>query len=335
MPGTAEPPWASFRFSTAGLPEPARAKAVSELHERAALPGSIEPLAPLPDCPVRVDIAKQALPGLGVLIGRACGIRQVARPRAAAPGNEDDLLVALNLCGRSIVQQGDEELTLGHGDAMLATRGQTGFSIIRPTTTRFLGLRVPRDAVTPLTGRFGDAPIQVVRGGTAVLTLLSAYARAISGASLQSLELRRLAVAHIHDLIAAIVVYASGRRPIPDRRAIAAARLRAVMADIAAHLGDSDLSVAAVAQRQRVTTRYVHKLFERDGLVFSQFVLGQRLMRAHRMLTNPRWAQRSISSLAFEAGFGDLSYFNRAFRRHYDATPSQVRQSVKRDETPE
>jgi AraC-like DNA-binding protein len=24
-------------------------------------------------------------------------------------------------------------------------------------------------------------------------------------------------------------------------------------------------------------------------------------------------------------GFGDLSYFNRAFRRRYDATPSEIR----------
>ena len=37
-------------------------------------------------------------------------------------------------------------------------------------------------------------------------------------------------------------------------------------------------------------------------------------------------ADRSISAVAYEAGFGDLSYFNRTFRRRYRATPSQVRQ---------
>jgi hypothetical protein len=30
-------------------------------------------------------------------------------------------------------------------------------------------------------------------------------------------------------------------------------------------------------------------------------------------------------SIAFEAGFGDLSYFNRSFRRRYAACPSDVR----------
>ena len=43
-----------------------------------------------------------------------------------------------------------------------------------------------------------------------------------------------------------------------------------------------DLSVAEVAQRHRMTPRYMHKLFENEGLTFSSFVRDQRLARAHR-----------------------------------------------------
>ncbi|MGH7067950.1 MAG: helix-turn-helix domain-containing protein, partial [Acetobacteraceae bacterium] len=68
------------------------------------------------------------------------------------------------------------------------------------------------------------------------------------------------------------------------------------------------------------------------GLVFSRFILDQRVSRAHRMLTDPRRAQRNISSLAFETGFGDLSYFNRVFRRRYGATPSEVRRAAEQGE---
>jgi AraC-like DNA-binding protein len=45
------------------------------------------------------------------------------------------------------------------------------------------------------------------------------------------------------------------------------------------------------------------------------------------MLSDPRLADRKISEIAFAVGFGDLSYFNRAFRRHYVVTPSEVKQS--------
>jgi AraC-like DNA-binding protein len=46
------------------------------------------------------------------------------------------------------------------------------------------------------------------------------------------------------------------------------------------------------------------------------------------MLTDPRCSERTVSSIAFDAGFGDLSYFNRAFRRRYGATPSDIRRKV-------
>ena len=284
--------WASFRFSTDGLPEGERAKAVRELYERTTVPGKIEPLEPLPNCSIRADIAKRTLPGLGVMSGTLCGLRQAARPRGAVSSNEDDLLLAVNLRGSSIAQQGDRELRLADGDALLATRGAGGFAILRPTSVRFIGMRVPRRAIAPLVGRL------------------------------------------VHDLIAATVGATRDALASAERRGIRAARLRAMMADITVNLDDCDLKVADVAQRQRVTTRYVHKLFEREGLTFSAFVLDRRLSRAHRFLSEPRLADLKISSVAFDVGFGDLSYFNRVFRRRYGATPSEIRQAAKRGDLP-
>jgi AraC-like DNA-binding protein len=78
-----------------------------------------------------------------------------------------------------------------------------------------------------------------------------------------------------------------------------------------------------------VTPRYIHKLFEHDGTTLSQYVLGQRLSRVHRLLTDSRNRDQTIGALAFSAGFGDLSTFNHAFRRHFGATPSDVRAIVR------
>jgi AraC-like DNA-binding protein len=141
-------------------------------------------------------------------------------------------------------------------------------------------------------------------------------------------ELQRLVVSHMHDLIAATIGATRDGQAIAEGRGIAAARLRLIMADINANLGDNDLAVVEVANRHRVTPRYVHKLFENEGLTFSSFVLGQRLSRAHRILSDPRLCGRNVSSVAFDVGFGDLSYFNRTFRRHYAATPTEIRQSA-------
>ena len=85
------------------------------------------------------------------------------------------------------------------------------------------------------------------------------------------------------------------------------------------------MSVATVAARRGVTQRYVHKLFEAEVAAFSEFVLVRRLEFARRLLADRRLLSRSITSIAFDAGFSDLSHFNRAFRRRFNATPTEAR----------
>ena len=99
--------------------------------------------------------------------------------------------------------------------------------------------------------------------------------------------------------------------------------------DILDNLSDPNLSVSVVAARQRVTPRYVHMLFEGEGATFSEYVVGERLMRARRMLSDPRFAGRAIGTIALTVGFSDLSYFNRTFRRRFGMTPSDVRAAAR------
>jgi AraC-like DNA-binding protein len=333
-------PCVTFRFSTAGVSEPERAEAVRDLHlrERHLLPAGfepLEPLEPLSNRPPQVDVIKRTLPGLALVSGTFSGLRHAARPKGAAGHGENDLLFCVNVRGRSVALQRDRELVLRDGDAFFATRSSAGFNIVRPTPARFIGCRVPRETVAALLGRLDDTPMSFVPHDTEALSLLITYASAIADAlPLATPELQCLTVSHMQDLIAASIATTRGGRAIAEGRGIAAARLRAIMMDIDAHIGDGDLSVNKVADRHRITPRYLHKLFESEGLTFSSFVLGQRLSRAHRMLSDSSRADRNISTIAFVVGFGDLSYFNRAFRRFYGATPREVRQSSASADTP-
>jgi AraC-like DNA-binding protein len=94
---------------------------------------------------------------------------------------------------------------------------------------------------------------------------------------------------------------------------------------VQAHLRERDLSAETVARRQGLSPSYARKLFDLSGTSFSAFVLDQRLGLAYAMLRSPRFADLGVSAVAYDVGFGDLSYFNRVFRRRYGATPSEVR----------
>jgi AraC-like DNA-binding protein len=317
-----------FRFTTDALPARERGAAVRGLHESGRLPGKLEPLEPLPNHSVRADFTQWTLPGLGILTGAFAGLRQRAKPQGLSAG--DDFFLAVNLAGTSTTVQRDREIRLRGGDAFITTRGRDGFTIVRPRQVRFIGLRMPRAALGPFISGPDDGGLRLIPRDSAALALLAKYLDAgVLTETLAAPPLRTVFVTHVYDLAALAVGATRDAAMIAEGRGMRVARLQAMKSDIARNLGDCALSAATIAVRHGVSSRYVHKVFESEGMSFAEFVLGQRLARAHRMLTNPRFADCSISSIAFDVGFGDLSYFNRTFRRQYGATPSDIKRSSK------
>jgi|SRR5580698_3484538 AraC-like DNA-binding protein len=116
-----------------------------------------------------------------------------------------------------------------------------------------------------------------------------------------------------------------GNDRLIGRHDIRAARRAAVLREIENRIGDPGLSAISIARLLGITSRYVHLLLEETGKSFTYHVLERRLERAVVLLRDPRWRYRKIAEIAAESGFTDLSYFNRAFRRHFGTTPSDIR----------
>jgi AraC-like DNA-binding protein len=319
---------ARWRFSTDALPEHERGAA---LH---ALSGcTLVALEALPDVPVYADFTSRRLPGLGLQTGAMEAVR-VERSRRHLADGVADLVLSVPLSGdRGVVCSGrGREVILHPGDAVLWSCAEP--HVCRPMIARergrFLALLLLRAAVAPLVTNIDDAVLRLIPASTGALKLLLNYVGMLEDdEALATPELRRLVVTQIYDLAALAIGATRDAAAIAEGRGVRAARLRAIKADIAERLAQDDLTVAAVASRQRISESYVRKLFESEGSSFSECVLGQRLIRAHRMLTDPRFADRSITSVAFDAGFGDVSYFNRSFRRRFGATPSEIRAEAK------
>jgi AraC-like DNA-binding protein len=196
---------------------------------------------------------------------------------------------------------------------------------VRPTPSHLIGIRTPRHALPLDAGRHDEMP-QIVPGHTPALRLLTGYLTALGACPAPaSPELADAVVGHLRELVALSLQPRPGDPPPAAGRAVRAARLAALKTDIARHLADPALSVAALAARHGISVRYVHKLFEDDGRTYSQVVLDARLDHALRQLRDPCCALRTVSAIAGAAGFGDLSYFNRTFRRRYGMTPSASR----------
>jgi AraC-like DNA-binding protein len=231
----------------------------------------------------------------------------------------------INAVGACLASQHEQEITISAGDAVVIDPEGGPFTVLRPEPCQLIGARVPRRGISLDT--VGGPPLRLVPARTAALQLLTRYVRSVlSGPMPSSALLADTVVTHLTGLMELSLLEPAG---LPSRDpGVRAARLTAIKADIGRHLTDSSLSVAALAARQGITPRYLHKLFEDDAMTCSQYILDQRLALAYRKLRNPRFTARTISSVAHDAGFGDLSYFNRTFRRRYGIAPSDARPRI-------
>jgi AraC-like DNA-binding protein len=187
-------------------------------------------------------------------------------------------------------------------------------------------LRVPRTMLRSIVADADDTAMRLIPRNRGALALLAHYAGWLLrvGDSLDS-ELLNLSVRHIQDVLALTLGAANDFKEIARTRGLRAARLKLAKACIIEHSHRRDISVGSVAARLCVTPRYLQRLFEEDGTTFSEFLLTQRLAQTHRRLCEPVSIHSAISTIAYDAGFGDLSYFNRRFRRLYGLTPREVR----------
>lgn len=86
--------------------------------------------------------------------------------------------------------------------------------------------------------------------------------------------------------------------------------------DVARHVGLSESGFSRFFQAQ-------------TGNGFSQHVASLRIWAARRMIAE---GQLPITDICFEAGFGNISNFNRTFLRYTGMTPSQYRRALRQRE---
>ena len=92
---------------------------------------------------------------------------------------------------------------------------------------------------------------------------------------------------------------------------------------IAQHLGDPRLDVNMVATHFGLGARSIQKLFAAHGTTLSAHVFRLRLESAATRLAESN--KCSITEIALDAGFNDLSYFGRAFRNAFGRSPREYR----------
>jgi AraC-like DNA-binding protein len=245
------------------------------------------------------------------------------------PGSErfrpDYLRLMINRAGPAIVSQLDQDASFTDTGATIFDNRACGATHYDGTYTTY-AYNVPRAlmlAAAPNADAYSARPLQA---NPRILRYLINY----TDAMLASGDLRDPLLAgnignHMFDLAATLLGPTRDAAEIASGRGLRTTRLRAILAEIDRHFADPNLSAQTIAARHGLTRRNVERLMEESGETFSRAVLRRRLSEAAAMLSDPDRREMRISDIAFACGFGELSHFNRSFKREFGEAPRQFR----------
>jgi AraC-like DNA-binding protein len=311
----------SRRFSSEELEPADRIPFYREVLGRVLMRVEVEPLSE--------EFSRNAsfyrLPDLGIFCADGSPVR-FERTREMAEGGHEFFLT-IGIEGTCEVSQLGRKVVVSAGGATLISAADPMRS--ERTRSRAFTVAMPRALLAPMVSNMDAALISAIPSRIEPLRLLAGYIDLLmtNPTLMETAELRRLAVHHVHDLVALTLGATRDIAEIAAGRGLRAARMRAIKGDVAQNL--AGVTIAALSARHHLSPRYIRKLFEGENTSLSQFVLGQRLTRVHRMLVDPRYADRTITDIVLAVGFGDISTFNREFRRRFGMTPSDVRWRMK------
>lgn len=268
------------------------------------------------DGPFAGEIRLQPLES-GGSISRITATGQTVRRRREDVAERpcDAVFVNIQVGGRSVVRQREVETRLTPGSFTL-------LDARRPFAMRFDGAFEQVCLHLPFAWFEGqgfdpaDAVARRLDRGSAFGAALLDYVAAVMAGTAADGE----AAGHLAHLLR--LAYRGAAPGLADQH------LALVRRFVAAHCADPALTPRAVAGHFRISVRHLHKLFARSGESFGQFLLRTRLERGLDAIL--RAPERTITEVAMDAGFNDMSHFARSFRRRYGRSPSMARREARR-----
>jgi AraC-like DNA-binding protein len=238
----------------------------------------------------------------------------------------DDLLIGFNRAEPVQCRVGGQEWTLQTGDPILFTNAEP-FATECKTRLSIAGISLPSACLSELVPAFGDVLGSKLDAANPATRHLGRYISFLLDADElgQDNALTARIETTLTDLLALAIGAGRDAAHLAQKRGLRAARLHTVLQAIAADFTKPDFSPPALARKLGFSPRYIQDLLQETGATFSERVLELRLQKARATLMDRRSERLKISEIAFACGFGDVSYFNQAFRRRFGCSPTQYR----------
>jgi AraC-like DNA-binding protein len=249
--------------------------------------------------------------------------RSVAEVRSFDPG---DFLVGTLLSGRTGIEQAGRSGLLGPRDVS-SWDSSRPFRVTHFEPFELLLLVMPEQLLGLRRKAMQARTASRLAHGSGLASLAASFFRDVWNVAEGDPGCRRDDLADgVLSLVRALHGHETAERA-PSRLLAGDLLLSQIRSFIERNLEDPSLGPESIARAHFISTRYVHKLFARDGVSVSDWVRHRRLEACRRALMDPTHASLTVAEVARHWTFTSPAHFSRVFREAYGCTPSDCRRS--------
>ncbi len=259
--------------------------------------------------------------------------------RTAARALQDDqpqVLVSLQLRGRTVVQQGGRQAVLTPGCLAFYDTARP-YTLTLPGDFDQIVLHMPRHTLAQHVPRGLDHMAQRIHASDpfaqAILALAPQLLRLVNAARPEVAQRTAAAAVELIALALDSLTTDTGELP-PTHDAPRQGQTHQAVADalvwrtrelICRQLDDTQLSPSRLATQVHVSLRRLQEVFQNQGTTLTDCIWDTRLEFARGLLASTAHTHESVSSVAYQAGFSDVAHFSRRFKLRYGVAPSEYR----------
>jgi len=315
------------RLTTAGLPE---AKRFTFWRDAVCSHFARIDCFRLSDRPFAGEIATTRVNEIHFSRVRGLEHKCVRTSRQIRQSSEEAVFVNLQMKGTWSSTQDGREAALEPGD-FACFDSTRPYSAIQHGEFEQLVVHVPRDLWIRRIGQTQQLTARAVRGNTHLGSLVSdALRRIISVAENAGEEtahrLMELSLALVTTAYGELISHGETRGS--SGRVALLYRAKALVEE---SLHDPDLNPDRIARALKISVRYLQELFREEETTVSSWIWNRRLEKCRHELSDPLFAGRSISQIAFGWGFSDFSHFSHRFKAAFSMSASEFRRERRTD----
>ena len=227
--------------------------------------------------------------------------------------------------GRALMAQNETAQLLQPGDMILIDSAEPSDFSFFGAFSRQMSIHLPRTEVLERFGASAQGGIYLPRSDYITMAMGATLAKAFEpeGNAEQSGYLREA----VFGLLGALLFEGTQRgnaRSI-DADVSGADLLKRGLAYLDRMFKTNALTIQDVANDLGIPLRQLQRAFALIGTTPTDYLLQKRLSHACQLLRDRRNSDAKVlvSTIAYSAGFNDVSYFNRQFRKHMGCSPGR------------